>query len=73
MIINTGPFHYPVGDMAGVYFAIYGYGEFGDRAIPNIMIALAVPLENASVFVKFLSNLPLILPHAKPPLPGVPF
>jgi hypothetical protein len=73
MIVNTGPFHYPIGYMAGVYLTVYGYREIGNRAIPNIMIALAMPLKSTSVFAEFLPDLLLVFRHIKLPQPDVPF
>jgi hypothetical protein len=68
-----GPFHYLIGYMAGVYLTVYGYREIGNRAIPNIMIALAMPLESTSVFAEFLPDLLLVFRHIKLPQPDVPF
>ena len=42
-VINTRPFHYVIGNMAGFYFPIYSYRQIGYRAVPDVMITLAVP------------------------------
>jgi hypothetical protein len=55
VIINTDLLHYPIGYMAGVFLTVYGYREIGNRAIPNIMIAFAMPQKRTAVFSQFFS------------------
>jgi Na+/H+ antiporter NhaD/arsenite permease-like protein len=50
MIVNTGSFHYPVGDMAGIYLTVNGDWEFCDWAKPNFMIPLSVSMKVAAMF-----------------------
>jgi hypothetical protein len=45
MIVNAGPFHYPIGNMAGINLAIDGNWEFCNRAKPNVVIAFSVPIK----------------------------
>jgi len=46
VVFDTCPFHYGISDMAGFYFSVYGY-----RAIPSVMIALAMPDEITAMFL----------------------
>jgi hypothetical protein len=50
VVVDTRPFHYGISDMAGFYFSVYGYRQVGYRAIPSVMIALAVPDEITAMF-----------------------
>jgi hypothetical protein len=42
--------HYPVCGMAGFDLTINRYREIGNRAIPDVMIAFAMPLKIATIF-----------------------
>jgi hypothetical protein len=42
MVVDARPFYYAIGDVAGFYFPVHGYGQVGYRAVPDIMITLAV-------------------------------
>jgi hypothetical protein len=50
MIINAGPLHYSVSGVTGFDLAINSYWEIGDRAVPDVMVAFAVPLKIATIF-----------------------
>ena len=49
--------------MAGFYFVIYRKVYTGNRAVPNIMVALAVTHKRASVLMQNVPHLFLILCH----------
>jgi hypothetical protein len=50
MIVNTGPFHYPIGNMAGIYLTVNGDWELCDRAKPNIVIPFSASIKITAMF-----------------------
>ena len=48
VVIDARSFHYCIGNMTGFYFPINSYRQIGYRAIPDVMIALAVPDKNTT-------------------------
>jgi hypothetical protein len=45
VMVNSGTFHYSVCGVAGFNFTVNRYREIGNRAIPDVMIAFAMPLK----------------------------
>jgi hypothetical protein len=62
-MINTCPVHYGIGDMAGLYFTVYRYGQISYGAEPNIMITLSMTFEVTAVFRQFLPDFLLVFGH----------
>ena len=50
VMFYTCPFHYAIGNMADADFSVYSYRQIGYRAIPDIMIAFAMPYQVAAIF-----------------------
>ena len=65
MIINTGLFHDTVGDVPDFDDAIYRNISAGNRAVPNIVIALTPAHEIAAIFPQNLANPFFILCHLR--------
>jgi hypothetical protein len=63
MILNAGLFHYLVCHVPGFYFTIDWKRVIIYRAKPHIVIAFAVPLKIASVFVKLFPNTFFVFRH----------
>ena len=49
----------------GLDFPIYCDINAGDWAVPNVMIALAMPHEGTSVALQFIAHFLLVLSHSK--------
>jgi hypothetical protein len=64
VIINACLFHYAIGDMADTDFTIDWKVSAGDRAMPDVMIALTVPYKITAVFPQNLPDLFFILRHS---------
>ena len=49
-VVEAALFHNGVGSVAGFDFPIHGEMPPSDRAVPNIMVAFAMPDKSAAVF-----------------------
>jgi hypothetical protein len=43
MMLDSGSFHYGISNMTGFNLTVYGYRQIGYRAVPDVMIAFAMP------------------------------
>ena len=62
-MINTALFHYSVCSVSRFYLAVYRNISVRNRAVPNIMVALAVPNEITAVFFQNFADYFFILSH----------